>query len=79
MRIRVKLFTTLTSYLPKEARDFEFSMEVPAGSRAGQVSARIGIPQELVMIALVNGRTSELDRPLVEGDVLAFFRPIAGG
>ena len=39
----------------------------------------LGIDREAVAILLVNGRHSQADTPLVDGDIVALFPPVAGG
>ena len=79
MRIQLKLFTTLVSYLPPDAKDFTFAMDLPPESRVRDAIACAGIPRDLEVLVFVNGRRDDLDRLLQEGDILALLRPIAGG
>lgn len=84
MRIQLKLYATLTDYLPAAARkDNQLPLEVPEGATVHDVIAPYGLPDKLVHLVLINGvfvppgqRTS---RALREGDTLAIWPPIAGG
>ena len=54
-------------------------MGVRAGAVRRDVIAQLGIPVEQVTMPLVNGRHSDLDKPLGPDDVLSLFPAIAGG
>lgn len=84
MKITLKLFATLTDYLPPEARRSNLvEIEVSPTSSILQIIEPYGMPVRLVHLVLVNGHyINPEDRPtrtLVEGDVLAIWPPIAGG
>ncbi|MDQ3195024.1 MAG: MoaD/ThiS family protein [Pseudomonadota bacterium] len=83
MKIKLKLFATLTDYLPQPAKKNEIEIEVAANATVGSVIERYNLPPKLVHLVLVNGlyiyphdRTTQ---NLNEGDVLAIWPPIAGG
>jgi sulfur-carrier protein len=83
MRVRLKLFATLSTYLPVGAKDNAVDLEVEAGTTPHQLIARYRIPFEQAHLVVVNGvfvAPSERDRlALGEGDVLALWPPVAGG
>jgi len=84
MRITLKLFATLTDYLPDAARrDNQVGLDVPPGTTVAQAYAPYGLPAKLVHLVLVNGRyippEERETHALVEEDVLAIWPPIAGG
>lgn len=84
MNITLKLFASLTDYLPVESRYTNvMELDVAADTTIGQIIAQHRLPPKLVHLVLVNGTYIEPDkRPakvLVEGDVLAIWPPIAGG
>jgi sulfur carrier protein ThiS len=84
MRITLKLFATLTDYLPAESRYTNIvELEVATSATILQVLQPYQLPQKLVHLVLVNGKyIAPLDRAthaLIEGDVLAIWPPIAGG
>ncbi|MDO8768545.1 MAG: MoaD/ThiS family protein [Burkholderiaceae bacterium] len=84
MKITLKLFASLTDYLPIESRYTNVvELDVAADTTIGQIIAQHRLPPKLVHLVLVNGTYIEPDnRPakvLVEGDVLAIWPPIAGG
>lgn len=84
MQITLKLFATLTDYLPAEARrSNQLSLQVSPDASILQIIEPYGLPQQLVHLVLVNGRyiAPELRGTtcLQEGDALAIWPPIAGG
>jgi molybdopterin converting factor small subunit len=84
MKITLKLFATLTEYLPAESRYTNIvELEVPADTTVGSLIEQKQLPHKLVHLVLINGRYIEPEKrttePLVEGDVLAIWPPIAGG
>ncbi len=84
MKITLKLFATLTDYLPAESRYTNIvELEVDDGATIMQIIEPYRLPKALVHLVLVNGKyIAPADRQihaLVEGDVLAIWPPIAGG
>jgi sulfur carrier protein ThiS len=84
MHITFKLYASLSDYLPADRRrGNELPLEVREGATIAEVTAPFALPQKLVHLVLVNGHYIPPDeratRPLVEGDVLAIWPPIAGG
>lgn len=84
MQITLKLFATLTDYLPHTARyTNQIPLEVADGITVSQVVEQHNLPEKLVHLVLVNGHyIAPIDRPktaLLAGDVLAIWPPIAGG
>ena len=77
MKVEVRLFAMLAAHLP--AGGPSAIIEVPQGSTVGQLTRRLGIPDEMPRIALVNGRDADPEQPLHEGDALSVFPPLAGG
>lgn len=49
------------------------------GATVGDLIQVFGIPDDIPRITLVNGRNAESDRPLLSGDVVSLFPPLAGG
>lgn len=84
MRITLKLFASLTDYLPPHARrDNQVELDVAADATISTIIEPLGMPPKLVHLVLVNGvyvaPEQRLTRTLIEGDVLAIWPPIAGG
>lgn len=84
MKITLKLFATLSDYLPAESRYTNvIELDVAPDASIEQVLDRYKLPPKLVHLVLINGTyiAPELraTQPLAEGDVLAIWPPIAGG
>ncbi len=84
MKITLKLFASLTDYLPPEAKQGNVvEIEVATDACISQIIERFALPEKLVHLVLVNGSYVEpeerLSRTLNEGDALAIWPPIAGG
>ena len=83
MKITLKLFATLSGYLPAQAHKNVLEMEVDDKATIGAVLDSLGVPRQQVHLALVDGvftPLEELDsRSLREGETLAVWPPVAGG
>ncbi len=84
MKITLKLYATLTDYLPIESRYTNVvALELAPGTRIAQVIEQHRLPEKLVHLVLVNGTyiapEMRATQTLAEGDVLAIWPPIAGG
>lgn len=84
MKIILKLFASLTDYLPSEARYTNvIALDLPEATTVGAVIDQQRLPEKLVHLVLVNGHyVAPADRDakvLAEGDTLAIWPPIAGG
>ena len=84
MNITLKLFASLTDYLPEHGRgDNRVECEVADDATVAQVIETCHLPPKLVHLVLVNGTYVEpaqrASSTLKDGDVLAIWPPIAGG
>ena len=84
MNITLKLFASLTDYLPVESKYTNIvALDIAPDTTIGQLVERYRLPAKQVHLVLVNGSyiAPELraSKTLVEGDVLAIWPPIAGG
>ena len=79
MKIEVRLFATLATYLPDESDGRSATLEIPDGGMVGDVVRSLGIPEDTLFITMINGRDAALDQPLADGNVLSLFPPLAGG
>lgn len=84
MKITLKLFASLTDYLPPEAKYTNLvALDIAPDTSIGQLVEQHRLPEKLVHLVLVNGTYVAPDqrgtRTLAEGDVLAIWPPIAGG
>ncbi len=84
MNITLKLFASLTDYLPVESKYTNIvALDIAPETTIMQLVERYRLPAKEVHLVLVNGSyiAPELraSKTLVEGDVLAIWPPIAGG
>jgi molybdopterin synthase sulfur carrier subunit len=84
MKITLKLFASLTDYLPVASKYTNIvELEVENGSTIVQVTGPYKLPEKLVHLVLVNGHyiapEQRAAKVLLDGDVLAIWPPIAGG
>ena len=83
MNITLKLFATLTDYLPADAKGNIAQLQLDDDTPLGTLLDDLKLPEKLVHLVLVNGKyiapEHRLSTTLSEGDVLAIWPPIAGG
>ena len=84
MKITFKLYATLQSHLPAEAKNNALDIEVPPDATLHSVIDRFNVSHKDAHLVLVNGRyfgETERDTPgvLTEGDTVAVWPPVAGG
>lgn len=83
MKIKIKLFATLSRYLPAGASGNQLEMHIAHETSAQQMIDRLSLPPELTHMVLVNGfyipPEERARRLLEEDDELAVWPPIAGG
>lgn len=83
MKIKLKLFATLSDHLPEGARANTVAIEVPDHSSPNAVLDRFQVPREMVHLVLINGvyiSDAQREQPVLKtGDELAIWPPVAGG
>lgn len=84
MRVTLKLYATLTDYLPPRARPSnQVVIDVPGDATIQSIVAPLNMPPKLVHLVLVNGvfipPAERAAHTFDDGDVLAIWPPIAGG
>ncbi len=84
MKITLKLFASLTDWLPPEARrENQVALDYDSAPTVSEVIERFALPPKSVHLVLVNGAFITPDmrsnHRLADGDVLAIWPPIAGG
>ena len=83
MNIRLKLFASLSAFLPEEAEHNEILLEIPGDLSVGALLDRYNVPRSSCHLLLINGRFSPPSRAdelvLKEGDTVAVWPPVAGG
>lgn len=70
MRVQVEIVTSLLVDVPSS---YSTELEVEAGTLLFQLGERMGVPDELNYLALVNGEIRSGDYVLQEGDYIAFY------
>ena len=83
MEITLKLYATLTSYLPEGADEYSTKHVISEGDTANSVLDRYHVPREMAHLVLLNGiylQPGEREQSaLKEGDTLAVWPAVAGG
>jgi len=83
MEITLKLFATLTDYLPTNRVDNAVRLQIKEGSTVQQIIDQFHLPEKLTHLVLVNGvyvdPADRASKVLPPDDVLAIWPPIAGG
>jgi molybdopterin converting factor small subunit len=83
MEITLKLFATLTDYLPTNRVDNAVRLQIKEGSTVQQIIDQFHLPEKLTHLVLVNGvyvnPADRASKVLTPDDVLAIWPPIAGG
>lgn len=79
MRIQVKLYATMRRFKPDLARGTALPLDAPPGATVDWVVKRLGIPDNVPLVAMVDSTVCRLDHVLDEGDTLSLFPPVAGG
>jgi molybdopterin converting factor small subunit len=77
MIVKLKFFAGLRDFLPPGESPYLADLE--DGTTVADVFRAFGVPLEKPRIILVNGRHSDSNRVLADGDLLAVFPPVAGG
>ena len=83
MRIKLKLFVSLTPYLPAGAKGNEVEIEIGADESPEALLDRLKVPRKQAHLWLLNGHYIDPEdrmKPLMkEDDTLAIWPPVAGG
>jgi len=84
MKIRFKLYATLTDLLPSGAVDNAVEIELPDDTTLNSLIDEYRVPRELAHLVLLNGTficDADRDQPgiMTDGDTLAIWPPVAGG
>jgi sulfur carrier protein ThiS len=84
MKITLKLYASLSDYLPTEARKLNaMALELAAGTTIAQVIESQNLPPKSCHLVLIDGvfvpPAERAARSLADGETLAIWPPIAGG
>jgi molybdopterin converting factor small subunit len=79
LTVTVKLYATLRECAPAGADPRGFPVVLPAGATVGALAGRLRLPRRQRGVAFRNSVQCPDAEALGDGDVIAFFPPIAGG
>lgn len=82
INVEVRVFANLRENIPAHVTrqpEQPFAVQLQQGESLSHLLAKIGVPQDVVVIALVNGLRKPLDYILQDGDRVGFFPPLGGG
>jgi sulfur carrier protein ThiS len=79
VQVAVRLFGNLGHYLPEGGNRFSFMKSLDDGTTVREMMSGLGLPKELPMVVIVNGRRVETDHTLKDGDEVNVLRPSGGG
>jgi molybdopterin converting factor small subunit len=54
-------------------------VELPEGATVDHLLRRLGIPDDMTQVIIVNNENADFDHPLKEGDRVILIPPLAGG
>ena len=79
MTVTVKLFATLTKYLPPGSEKKTTTLTFQHDATTDDIITRLGVPDGHVHLILIDGKHASKGSPLHDGAVVSCFPPIAGG
>jgi molybdopterin converting factor small subunit len=79
MRVRVKLYASLSRSFGKVAAGVPFEVDMPERTTIVELVNRLKLPKEEVKLFFVQGRARPIDWPLEPGDEVGIFPLIGGG
>jgi len=79
MKVKVKLFASLRKYIPELDLGENLDVTMESGSSIAQLYEKLGIPEDEVKLAFVNGQYRGSEYVLSDEDEIGIFPPIGGG
>jgi len=79
MAVRLLLSATLRSYVPDYDPIEGMEIDIEERATLRELCARVGIPEQAVKIAMVDGRKVELDQELKGNERIGLFPAVGGG
>jgi len=79
MKVEVRVFATLRKYVSNLKVGEAKMIDLPAGTTLGALRDQLGLPAEEVKIIMRNGRHSEPDDLIADGDRIAYVPAVGGG
>ena len=74
MQVTIKLFANF-----RNDRFIKEVQTIATDSTVGAIVSELALTEEEVGVILINGRHSNLEQPLTEGDILSLFPLVGGG
>jgi len=75
IKIDLKLFVTLSGYLPENSECFK----VPEGTNVEKLISDLNVPKGLVKLIFINGKRQDSGYRLKNNDRVGLFPPVGGG
>lgn len=75
IQIQIKLFATLSKYMPSGSDHYK----VPAGMIAGELAAHLNLPENQMKLIFINGCKRSPNTVLQHKDRIGIFPPVGGG
>ena len=79
MRIELRLYASLSRYLPEKREGNSCDIEIAPGTTINELLRDRNIPLEAPKVIFLNGVHARGDEILKEGDRVGAFPPVAGG
>jgi sulfur carrier protein ThiS len=79
MKVRVKLYGTLSERLTPDERSNGIEMEIPEGATARGLLGLLGISEPRGGVVVVDGRVLGVDDEIRRGAAVSVFQAIGGG
>jgi sulfur carrier protein ThiS len=79
MTITVVLHAGLARFRPAGTADRAATLDVAEGATVRDAMRRLGVPDDLSCLAVVDGGRVRPERVLRDGETLSLFPPLAGG
>lgn len=75
MGIEIKLFATLTKFLPKNSKDYP----IDEGETIRSLIEKLGVPEKDATLLFINSAKATLDSEIKDDDRVGIFPPVGGG
>jgi len=79
LAVRLILAATLRKYVPGYNGETGYEVNVEPGTTVGVLSGLLGIPEEEVMLVMIDGSTAGKDATLAGNERVALFPAVGGG
>ena len=79
MKVRVRLFGTLSQHYPDYRSDKGMEIEIPDGATSGDLLAHLDISITQMAVVFMDGRILKSDHRLRDGSSLNVFQAVFGG